>query len=62
MPRAIIEYGGWFVRNRPYPRRSDTWYASTMSSAGNAEQPNARIFPALTRSLSTQSVSSMSVV
>jgi hypothetical protein len=41
MPRARSEYGGCSVRNRSSPRRSDTWCASTISSAGNVEQPNA---------------------
>jgi hypothetical protein len=61
MPRARIEYGGCSVRNRIRPRRSLTTWASTISSAGNEEQPKARIFPARTRSVRTLRVSSMSV-
>lgn len=62
MPRARMEYGGCSVRNRPRPRRSATTCDSTISSAGNVEQPKARIFPARTRSVSAERVSSMSVV
>jgi hypothetical protein len=61
IPRASKEYGGCSVRNRCSPRRSATWWASTISAGGNAELPNARILPARTRSVSTERVSSMSV-
>ena len=62
IPRARMEYGGCSVRKRPRPRRSATWWDSTMSSAGNVEHPNVRIFPARCRSVRADSVSSMSVV
>jgi hypothetical protein len=61
MPRASSEYGGCSVRNRYSPRRSATCCASTMPSAGNVDEPNARIFPARTRSVSAPRVSSTSV-
>ncbi len=61
MPRTRMEYGGCSVENRASPRRSDAQWASTIDSAGNVEQPKARIFPARCRSVSADSVSSMSV-
>ena len=61
MPRTKIEYGGCSQRNRTYPRRSATHWASTICSAGNVEDPMARTLPECTRSDSADKVSSISV-
>ena len=47
--------------NRARPRRSATHWASTMSEAGVCEAPIARTLPLRIRSVSAESVSSMSV-
>ena len=39
IPRTKIEYGGCSHTNRSRPRRSATHCASTMSSAGNVDDP-----------------------
>ena len=59
--RLKIEYGGCSARNRARPRFSATHWASTICSAGKSDDPIARTFPARTKSVSTESVSSMSV-
>ena len=61
MPRLTIEYGGCSVRNRSRPRRSATHCASTISEAGNVDDPIARTLPLRTRSVSADNVSSTSV-
>ena len=61
MPRTKIEYGGCSVTKRPSPRRSATHCASTISCAGNVDEPNARILPWRCKSVSADRVSSTSV-
>jgi len=45
MPRLRIEYEGCSARKRARPRRSAPHCASTISDAGNVDDPIARTFP-----------------
>ena len=62
IPRQRIEYGGCSVCGPIPPVRSAAQCASTRSSAGKVDVPQARILPARTRSVSAPTVSSIATV
>ena len=59
--RLKIEYRGCSETKRSRPRRSAAHWASTMSSAGNVDDPIALTLPACTRSLRAERDSPTSV-